>query len=114
VSMPDHETLLGYVANRTPVQVTFTSAHKMVAGGYLPASGVIDRLVFIDGRVGREGLSLKSDYRPSPEQCPMWHRNEPPAWFYTDGHGDYHPRLTRVEPLDLARNAEAGAQVPTP
>lgn len=88
--LPDHEDILHLVAERTPVRITFVGGERMPD---LPASGILERVVFVASRPELGGLVLTAD-RPDGE----------PWSFWTGSEGGFHPRLTSIEAcsLDLA------------
>ena len=81
--LPDHETIIRLVAEQTPVRITFVAGERMPD---LPASGVLERVVFVAVRHELGGLVLTAD-QPDGE----------PWTFWTSSEGGFHPRLTGID-----------------
>jgi hypothetical protein len=81
--LPDHETILRLVEEKTPVRITFGGGERMPD---LPASGILERIVFVSARPEFGGLVLTAD-QPEGE----------PWSFWTASEGGFHPRITKIE-----------------
>jgi hypothetical protein len=80
--LPDHETILRLVEEKTPVRITFVASEQMPD---LPTSGILERVVFVQARLELGGLVLVADQPAAP-------------WtFWTDSKGGFHPRITKIE-----------------
>jgi hypothetical protein len=80
--LPDHETILRLVEEKTPVRIAFVGGERMFD---LPTNSIIERVVFVKAWTELGGLVLVADQPAAP-------------WtFWTDSEGGFHPRLTKIE-----------------
>lgn len=87
--IPDHDTLLLYITDGTPLRVAFAHGEGLIEEGSLPASGIVDSVVLTRIREATKGPVVYGQIRPG--ECQIA--------FFTHETGRFHPLLTSVEPM---------------